>query len=163
MNTLIAVDVSANYVHYNKQMITWYLQYISLDALTKSNKHNTTSIHRNLIMIYTMSCHNLTSIFKTKHISAAKFCMGYEKNMSFLLIPISLFFLSQKNWSRLLWIKKKWWLALRWAKIFALWISLTFSTKWWLVDDVIWIANWLDQSVPVIKLSQQVNISSNWL
>ena len=42
------------------------------------------------IISYCYGYHNQTSfihIFQMKHFSAVKFAMGYEKNMSFLVIP----------------------------------------------------------------------------
>ena len=37
----------------------------------------------------TITRHVFVNIFQTEHFSAVKFAMGYEKNMSFLLIPKS--------------------------------------------------------------------------
>ena len=41
-----------------------------------------------LIMV-TITRNVFTNIFQTEHFSAVKFAMGYEKNMSFLVIPKS--------------------------------------------------------------------------
>ena len=41
-----------------------------------------------LIMV-TITKHTLINIFQTEHFSAIKFAMGYEKNMSFLVIAKS--------------------------------------------------------------------------
>ena len=41
-----------------------------------------------LIMV-TITRQVFTNIFQTEHFSAVKFAMGYEKNMSFLVIPKS--------------------------------------------------------------------------
>ena len=37
----------------------------------------------------TLTTHLLINIFQTQHFWAAKFYMGYEENMSFLVIPKS--------------------------------------------------------------------------
>ena len=46
------------------------------------------SYYVSLIMV-TITRHFFVNFFQTKHFSAVKFYMGYEKNMSFLVIPKS--------------------------------------------------------------------------
>ena len=54
----------------------------------KSRQLYTTNIELRLSLIMvTITRHVFINTFQTEHFSAVKFAMGYEKNMSFLVLP----------------------------------------------------------------------------